>query len=198
MILVLTYTLSPDAEVKAVQVMAAALRENPQSYTLLHVQCDFLRSKGKADWALKLARQAVNCAPSEFVTWAKLTEVYIEMGNFEAVCPLIYVAIISILTSRLQALLTLNSCPMFTYNERDLHRMPTPARTHLPVKQFISETHILEDYTPGDNEVRDILCYSQDRANHPYHYARQTPRWYDCQRQACEVPLLVPTPFSPV
>ena len=43
---------------------------------------------------------------------------------------------------------------MFTYNERDLHRMPTPARTHLPVKQYISDTHILEDYTPGDNEVR--------------------------------------------
>jgi Chs5-Arf1p-binding protein BUD7/BCH1 len=36
--------------------------------------------------ALKLAKQAVNCAPSEFATWAKLTEVYIELGEFESVC----------------------------------------------------------------------------------------------------------------
>ncbi len=34
------------------------MKETPQSYTLLHVQCDFLRSKGKFEWALKLARQA--------------------------------------------------------------------------------------------------------------------------------------------
>lgn len=74
-----------DAEVKGIQVIANALHDNPQSYTLLHVQCDFLRSKGKSDWAVKLARQAVNCAPSEFVTWAKLTEVYIELGMFESV-----------------------------------------------------------------------------------------------------------------
>ena len=125
-----------DEEVKAVQVMSVALREHPQSYTLLHVQCDFLRGKGKHQWALKLARQAVNCAPSEFVTWAKLTEVYIELGMFEA------------------ALLTLNSCPMFTYNERDLHRMPTPQRTHLPVKQFIIDSQILGEDRDEDNEVR--------------------------------------------
>lgn len=67
------------------QIIASALRENPQAYTLLHVQCDFLRSKGKTEWALQLARQAVNCAPSEFATWAKLTEVYTELGMYDSV-----------------------------------------------------------------------------------------------------------------
>jgi uncharacterized protein YyaL (SSP411 family) len=76
---------SSDEEVKAVQIMSAAMKQTPQSYTLLHVQCDFLRSKGKLDWAVKLARQAVNCAPSEFVTWEKLTELYIDLGQFESV-----------------------------------------------------------------------------------------------------------------
>ena len=76
-----------DEEVKAVQIMASAMRQTPQSYTLLHVQCDFLRSKGKLEWAVKLARQAVNCAPSEFVTWEKLTELYIDLGQYESVCP---------------------------------------------------------------------------------------------------------------
>lgn len=109
-----------DEEVKAVQVLHRALEDMPQSYALLHVQCDFLRSKGGevsvlsdlfdlsqykahstdsssvsyvsfagskqySEWALKLARQAVNCAPSEFVTWAKLTEVYIELGRYSDV-----------------------------------------------------------------------------------------------------------------
>ena len=67
------------------QIIAAAMRQTPQAYTLLHVQCDFLRSKGKQEWALKLARQAVNCAPSEFVTWEKLADLYIDLGQFDSV-----------------------------------------------------------------------------------------------------------------
>ncbi|PLW39506.1 hypothetical protein PCASD_07662 [Puccinia coronata f. sp. avenae] len=129
--------LGMNEEVKAVQVLHRALEDMPQSYALLHVQSDFLRSKGGqyTDWALKLARQAVNCAPSEFVTWAKLTEVYIELGRYS------------------DALLTLNSCPMFTYNDRDLHRMPTPSRSHLPIKTFIAESQILDEDSARDNEA---------------------------------------------
>ncbi|KAN0059672.1 bud site selection protein [Thecaphora frezii] len=122
-------------EIKAVQVMHTALQQTPQSYALLHVQVDFLRTKGKHEWALKLAKQAVNCAPSEFVTWAKLTECYIELGEWES------------------ALYTLNSCPMFTYNERDLHRMPPVARSHLPVKQFIAESNLVDEDSSKDTEA---------------------------------------------
>lgn len=130
-----------DEEVKAAQVLYRAIQEHPQSYPLLHVQCDFLRQKGKHEWAHKLAKQAVNCAPSEFVTWAKLTEVNIELKQYE------------------EALLTLNSCPMFTYNERDLHRMPTPSRTHLPTKAFISDSGILQslESSEQDNEAELAL-----------------------------------------
>jgi tetratricopeptide (TPR) repeat protein len=77
--------LGMNEEIKAVQIMHAAIKETPHSYALLHVQADFLKSKGKADWALKLCKQAVNCAPSEFVTWAKLTECYIDVGDWESV-----------------------------------------------------------------------------------------------------------------
>ena len=63
-----------------------------------------------------------------------------------------------------QALLTLNSCPMFTYNERDLHRMPPPAKTHLPVKQFIADTGIVddEDSKEGADVRRHSLLSSPD------------------------------------
>ncbi|KAK9900039.1 chaps-domain-containing protein [Cystobasidium minutum MCA 4210] len=129
-----------DEEVKAVQVLHRAIQEHPQSYPLLHVQADFLRKK--PEWAFKLARQAVNCAPSEFVTWSKLTEVNIELKEYDA------------------ALLALNSCPMFTYNERDMHRMPTPSRTHLPVKQFITESGVLPadsgDPSNAEHDQADI------------------------------------------
>lgn len=129
-------SLSPasDEEVKAVQIISNAMKETPQSHTLLHVQCDFLRSKGKLEWALKLARQAVNCAPSEFVTWEKLTDLYIDLGQFES------------------ALLTLNSCPMFTFNGRDVHRSLPASKIHLPPPRAIAE--ILPDKVKtGDDEV---------------------------------------------
>lgn len=117
------------------KIMHQALQDNPLSYTTLHAQCDFLLSKGKPEWARQIAQQAVNAAPSEFVTWAKLTETYIELDQLDA------------------ALLTLNSCPMFTFNERDLHRMPTPVRTHLPVKKFIADSNILDEESSRDNEA---------------------------------------------
>jgi hypothetical protein len=40
---------------------------------------------------------------------------------------------------------------MFTYNERDLHRMPTPARSHLPMKDYIAASGILDDETTSAN-----------------------------------------------
>jgi len=74
-----------DEEVKAMQIINNSMNDSNQSYTLLHVQCEFLRSKGKHEWALKLARQAVNSAPSEFVTWEMLTQVYIDLEEYENV-----------------------------------------------------------------------------------------------------------------
>ncbi|KAG6332268.1 hypothetical protein ID866_6817 [Astraeus odoratus] len=123
--------LGMNEEVKAVQVMSTAIKHTPRSYTLLHVQSDFLRSKGKVDWALKLAKEAVNCAPSEFVTWEKLTELYIDAKDYES------------------ALLTLNSCPMFTYNGKDAHRAIPTSRVHLPSKRQI------EDLLPEKQKTED-------------------------------------------
>lgn len=86
--------------------------------------------------ALKLAKFAVNTTPSEFLTWAKLTEVYIDLEDYK------------------NALLTLNSCPMFTYSERDMHRMPAPIKTHLPIKAEIMNSGIMEEDAAGrENEA---------------------------------------------
>lgn len=46
---------------------------------------------------------------------------------------------------------------MFTYNERDLHRMPTPARSHFPIKQFIADSGLLDEDNARDNEADAAL-----------------------------------------
>jgi len=133
--------LSPisDEEVKAVQIISSAMKETPQSHTLLHTQCDFLRSKGKLEWAVRLARQAVNCAPSEFITWEKLTDLYIDLGQYES------------------ALLTLNSCPMFTFNGRDMHRSLPASKIHLPSHRAVTEI-LPEKIKTEDDEVGILSC----------------------------------------
>lgn len=127
--------LGMNQEVKAVQIMHRSLQQNPHNYVLLHVQCDFLREKGKLDWAIRLAKQAVSCAPSEFVTWAKLADCYVDAGEWSA------------------ALFTLNSCPMFTYNERDLHRLPQAVRTHFPIRPLAAQSKLLDEDSANDNET---------------------------------------------
>jgi len=104
-----------DEEIKAIEVLNDALKKKPQSYSLLLVQIEFLRKKNHFDMALKLAKLAVTYAPSEFITWCTLAEVFFDLDDIE------------------MALLTLNSCPMFTYCERDSNcqRMPMPSRLNI-------------------------------------------------------------------
>ncbi|KAF2457885.1 Chs5p-Arf1p-binding proteins-domain-containing protein [Lineolata rhizophorae] len=113
--LLATVYINADEEVKAVQLLHEAIQELPMDYSLLTCQADFVNSKGRADLALEVAKRAVVSAPSEFGTWAKLTEIYIGLEEWEL------------------ALLTLNSCPMFTYQDKDAPRMPEPLRVFLPV-----------------------------------------------------------------
>ncbi|KAI7891981.1 Chs5p-Arf1p-binding proteins-domain-containing protein [Mucor mucedo] len=129
--------IGQNEEIKAVKVLYEDLKSVSMSYPLIHVQVDFLREKGEYTMALKLAKYAVDTTPSEYLTWAKLTEVYIDLNDYK------------------NALLTLNSCPMFTYNERDMHRMPAAARTHLPIKPDIINSGIMEEDSAGRESETD-------------------------------------------
>lgn len=100
---------------QAIKLLHDAIEELPMDYSLLDCQSSFCQSKGRLDWSLECAKRSVTAAPSEFGTWAKLAEVYVGLEQWDL------------------ALLTLNSCPMFTYQDRDAPRMPEPARVLLPV-----------------------------------------------------------------
>ncbi len=107
--------IAADEEVQAVKLLHDAIEELPMDYSLLDCQATFCQSKGRLDWALECAKRSVTAAPSEFGTWAKLAEIYVGLEQWDL------------------ALLTLNSCPMFTYQDKDSPKMPEPARVLLPV-----------------------------------------------------------------
>lgn len=117
---------------QAVKVLHTAIEVLPMDYSLLDCQSAFCQSKGRLDWALECAKRGVTAAPSEFGTWARLAEIYVGKEQWDL------------------ALLTLNSCPMFTYQDKDVPRMPEPARILLPV---LPESNLDEiDEGPPDME----------------------------------------------
>ncbi|CAB10092.2 exomer complex ChAPs family (Chs5p-Arf1p-binding) protein Bch1 [Schizosaccharomyces pombe] len=103
-----------DHEVHAVRILHDSLLKQRMSASLLIVQVKFLISKERYDLALICAKRAVHASPSEFATWACLADVYLHLEDFKS------------------ALLALNSCPMYTYYERDAYPLPPSARAHLP------------------------------------------------------------------
>ncbi|KZM28367.1 bud site selection protein [Ascochyta rabiei] len=107
--------IQADEEVKAVQLLHDVIQELPMDYSLLDCQADFCNTKGRGDLALEIAKRSVVSAPSEFGTWARLADIYVSLEQWDL------------------ALLTLNSCPMFTYQDKDAPRMPEPQRVFLPI-----------------------------------------------------------------
>ncbi|KAL9613174.1 MAG: hypothetical protein Q9167_002251 [Letrouitia subvulpina] len=126
--------ISADEEVQAVKLLHDAISKLPMDYSLLGCQSTFCQKKGRLDWALDCAKRGVTAAPSEFGTWAKLAEVYVGLEQWDL------------------ALLTLNSCPMFTYQDKDLPRMPEPQRILLPVlpESMLDEIDDSQDAYDGE------------------------------------------------
>lgn len=127
--------ISADEEVKAVNLLYEAIQELPMDYSLLDCQAAFCKQKGRSDLALEVAKRSVVAAPSEFGTWARLAEIYISLEQWDL------------------ALLTLNSCPMFTYQDKDAPRMPEPLRVSLPVMPETMCDEIDDGQAMGDADL---------------------------------------------
>lgn len=125
------------SEIDAVKELTRSVGENPRDANLLCLESKFCLKKNRLDLALDCAVLAVNAAPSEYEPWAQLAEVYIKRGDYE------------------QALLTINSCPMFSFRDIDNVRTPEPAKLHYPLPQ----DGVIEDLWTVDlsvgNEVED-------------------------------------------
>lgn len=112
-------------EVSGVRTLQQALQETPMDYVMLDTQAEFLLNKANSaatpelreerlKMALGCADRATIAAPTEFSTWARLAQVYVAMEDWD------------------NALTILNSCPMFTYQDKDTPMMPEPKEVHLP------------------------------------------------------------------
>lgn len=112
-------------EVQGIRVLHEGLKQAPMDYVMLDTQAEFLLKKAQTAatpeqreerlrMALDCADRSTIAAPSEFRTWARLAEVYVAMEDWE------------------NALATLNSCPMFTYQDKDAPVLPEPRDIHLP------------------------------------------------------------------
>lgn len=112
-------------EVQGVRVLYQALKDSPMDYVMLDAQAEFLLKKALAaptpeqreerlKMALGCADRSTIAAPSEFGTWARLAQIYVAMEDWE------------------NALTILNSCPMFTYQDKDAPIMPEPKDVYLP------------------------------------------------------------------
>ncbi|EPE10539.1 bud site selection protein [Ophiostoma piceae UAMH 11346] len=113
-------------EVEGVRVLYEGLKQQPMDYVMLDTQADFLLRKARTAaapeqkeerlrLALGCADRSTIAAPSEFGTWARLAEVYVAQEDWE------------------NALTILNSCPMFTYQDKDAPIMPEPKEVTLPI-----------------------------------------------------------------
>ena len=140
--------ISADEEVQAVKLLHDAISQLPMDYSLLDCQSAFCQSKGQLEWALECAKRSVTAAPSEFGTWAKLAEIYVGLEQWDL------------------ALLTLNSCPMFTYQDKDAPRMPEPQRVILPV---MPET-MLEEIDESQDTINSELVHPSLRKLHAAGY----------------------------
>ncbi|KAI1165025.1 chaps-domain-containing protein [Nemania serpens] len=112
-------------EVQGVRILYQALKEAPMDYVMLDSQAEFLIKKAmtaetpaqreeRLKMALGCADRSTIAAPSEFGTWARLAQVYVALEDWE------------------NALTILNSCPMFTYQDKDAPIMPEPKEVYLP------------------------------------------------------------------
>jgi tetratricopeptide (TPR) repeat protein len=74
-----------DNDIEGITILCDDLLLDPLDHEMLLAQTKFLASRGRDDLALSCAKRAVDAAPSEFTTWAALTDAYISAGDYEAV-----------------------------------------------------------------------------------------------------------------
>jgi len=132
-------------EVEGVRVLYEAIKESPMDYVMLDTQAEFLLRKAETaatpelkeerlQMALGCADRSTIAAPSEFGTWARLAQVYVAMEDWE------------------NALTILNSCPMFTYQDKDAPIMPEPKDVVLPT---LAETRLDEIDSEPDSRYSE-------------------------------------------
>lgn len=103
--------ISQDKEIEAVNLLHQSIKRNPRDSAVLNKQTNYLLSKNRPDLAVLPILRAVESSPMEFEYWATLVKVHLANKCYA------------------DALLALNSCPMYAARPRDISKPLTPRAT---------------------------------------------------------------------
>lgn len=107
--------LTENNQLEAVKLMYQTLKINARDGWMLQLQAQFLIGKNRPDLALVSAQRAIECLPTEFICWMTLVKIYIIQGDFK------------------NALLALNSSPMYANKKKDIHPALKPKNFEFPL-----------------------------------------------------------------
>ncbi|GMM29865.1 Bch2 protein [Martiniozyma asiatica (nom. inval.)] len=129
---------------KASKLMHESFIRNPRDGWMLIEQCQLLISKGRPDLAFLPALRAVECLPTDFNSWKILVHIYILKKDFK------------------NALLALNSSPMYVNRKKDIFKAISPDDFSLPEPNegkipFVWES---SEYLGPISGVGDIVEFS--------------------------------------
>lgn len=99
---------------KSIQLMHKHLKEFPRDGWMLNEQVELLLKKGRADMAYLASMRSVESLPTEFKPWQNLIKVHILKKDFK------------------NALLALNSSPMYVNRKKDIFPALTPKEFDFP------------------------------------------------------------------
>jgi len=133
--------------IEGIETLHKAIQGGAQSYELYITQANFLRERKRFKEALAIANKAVVLAIKEFYPWELLSNLYIDLGEYE------------------KALQALNSCPMFNNKKKDLSgkNFSSPLKKRIPHNENIptisqSELHalnVLYSIEESDDNMED-------------------------------------------
>ncbi|GMF44029.1 unnamed protein product [[Candida] boidinii] len=134
-ILIVKIMILQGEQLKAVEIMYKYLKLYPRDGLMLNEQAKYLLSKNRSDLALIPSKRSVESLPGEFECWSTLVECYIMLKDYS------------------NALLSLNSCPMYSTKKKDIFKAIKPADFSFPFPVEGSYSKIWKD-------AEDMGCMS--------------------------------------
>lgn len=113
-VLIVKILLLKNDNAKAVRLMHDCLVKVPRDGWMLYEQANFLINQNRPDLALVSAIKSVECLPGEFLCWKNMILVYILQKDLK------------------NALLALNSSPMYTNKRKDIYAAIKPKSFDFP------------------------------------------------------------------
>lgn len=114
-VLVARILLDNDKQSQAIRLIHDTLVKSPRHGWMLQLQASFLLTRNRPDLALIPASRSIECLPTEFICWQTMIKAYIMKKDYR------------------NALLSLNSSPMYSNKKKDIYAALPPKSFQFPL-----------------------------------------------------------------